>query len=1178
MKRMVRIALSVLLTLVLIGAVAYATDTAENGSNRAELHIAYLGSGDTPSPTALEPDTSDWKEGVEFWIGVYMSETTRMDNAVPEGMRSHIFARMGDSVDGGIYSTAVGLEYASLYLTPVSLEAGDEGYTGTNADQKTFLKNALYCMPKWSALASNAYDAIYANYDERQLDINGSELSELAPENRPKLMYLNMKSQSVSDRVFYDHLDDEPMYLLVAKFRIKAMPNEGVQLFSLKLDPVHFAIQTGSSGSKWRSQWNVDRTVTPDNNLKNHIDYISDLEFKFVAVDVTELDNGKYSTSYVCREPSFEQETLIGELPPGLTYERGTYSITGTCTQAGKYIFRIGTRYYSITVDKAPLTVSVDSRDTSRVYGYPNPDFRLVYSGFTQGEDQNSPSFTNDLVAPTITCEADASTPTGKVPITLSGGSATNYEFVYQDSELTITPRTLNVTAINSVPNITSTSPLTLKATATSSQFTSGELRTGDYVTLTFDVAYPDNQVSADSPFAEKTVTISNVAIAESGAGGNYVLGQVPTTAIGTVDNRNVSSIELTTPPKMEYIYGEPLDLSDMRLTVYYEAYPTPTVNLSYSDLLARMVDVEFVKNGVANPAQEGDILSVMGQNGAVIRFSANGKVWGQTEAFHVTPLELKFTIMADSREYDGTTKGTGTIKLLNTVQDDDVTASGTFTFSDASASNRLKTVDVTNIKLSGADAGNYTIASTAQAQAQIVKVSRPDEVPMPEVTVDPLTNNIQVVSPVNQEPEEGEEPVSTVEYEYTIDGGSRWQASPLFTDLVQGNTYRVQARIRGNDNHNASSPSPAAEVKVFDNRVSLYITESDNTEMVARVFTDLVIAETKSDLDNVFTLSHGYQGYWLDKDYVNETEFPYTLLRDTRLYVKTSSTEGSIIVIKKQYSTWPDRIFGEAGDRPVQILLSDENGEVDTMSNIRWESTNVNVATVDNMGNVTLVHPGTAMILIFEKGMLVAQVEVAVREPGLVDRNFSGAYIVGYPDGSFRPDSPVTRAEIAAVLNCVLKNDLQTEEQISFTDVSADAWYADAILRLARLNVFNGYPDGTFNPDGELTRAEIAVIVCKMVNLEPMEGECKFTDCGDMWATPYINAATAYGFLNGYPDGTFRPDAKLTRVQLTVVMNNLVNAADVDNDQQLRVPTDMNETHWAYDNIIRAMNTRISM
>ena len=187
-------------------------------------------------------------------------------------------------------------------------------------------------------------------------------------------------------------------------------------------------------------------------------------------------------------------------------------------------------------------------------------------------------------------------------------------------------------------------------------------------------------------------------------------------------------------------------------------------------------------------------------------------------------------------------------------------------------------------------------------------------------------------------------------------------------------------------------------------------------------------------------------------------------------------------------------------------------------------------------------------------------------------------AYLSGYPDNTFGPDRSMTRAEAAQMFYPLLP-DKDVPNTVTFSDVPADAWYAEAVNTLASLGMVEGYADGTFRPDNTITRAEFVTIAVGFADLE-IDGEARFTDVArNAWYYPYIADACAYGWIGGYPDGSFRPDNTITRAEVTVIVNNMLGrAADesyVDrHEDELRQFGDLTEAHWAWYPIAEAVNS----
>lgn len=186
-------------------------------------------------------------------------------------------------------------------------------------------------------------------------------------------------------------------------------------------------------------------------------------------------------------------------------------------------------------------------------------------------------------------------------------------------------------------------------------------------------------------------------------------------------------------------------------------------------------------------------------------------------------------------------------------------------------------------------------------------------------------------------------------------------------------------------------------------------------------------------------------------------------------------------------------------------------------------------------------------------------------------------AYLAGYPGGTFGPDQNMTRAEAAQMFyNLLLEKDV--EITVEFEDVPADAWYAKPVNTLASLGILSGVGNGRFDPDRSITRAEFTVIAMKFANTSG-GGVNIFSDVNeDDWFYSAVVDSTQYGWINGYPDGTFRPEATISRAEVTVIVNHMLGrAADrpyvIAHEEELNTFGDVNRGHWGYFHIAEATN-----
>ena len=186
-------------------------------------------------------------------------------------------------------------------------------------------------------------------------------------------------------------------------------------------------------------------------------------------------------------------------------------------------------------------------------------------------------------------------------------------------------------------------------------------------------------------------------------------------------------------------------------------------------------------------------------------------------------------------------------------------------------------------------------------------------------------------------------------------------------------------------------------------------------------------------------------------------------------------------------------------------------------------------------------------------------------------------AYLNGYGSGLFGPDDHMTRAQAAQMFYNLLL-DQEVSAAVRFTDVPADAWYARAVETLASLGMVEGVGGGKFAPERTITRAEFTVMAMRFARL-PEGGENPFSDVTSSdWFYDQVVGAVQYGWITGYTDGTFRPEATITRAEVTAITNRLLDrAADEDyvddHAGELRQFPDVSASYWAYHDIVEATN-----
>ena len=189
-------------------------------------------------------------------------------------------------------------------------------------------------------------------------------------------------------------------------------------------------------------------------------------------------------------------------------------------------------------------------------------------------------------------------------------------------------------------------------------------------------------------------------------------------------------------------------------------------------------------------------------------------------------------------------------------------------------------------------------------------------------------------------------------------------------------------------------------------------------------------------------------------------------------------------------------------------------------------------------------------------------------------------AYIVGYGNGEVRPQNNITRAEVATIFFRLLTDDVRAENLTKtnrYSDVAATSWYNTAVSTLSSMGIITGYPDGTFRPNAAITRAEFAAIAARFDN-DGDKTAAKFSDIATHWAKDEISIAYNNGWITGYPDGTFGPQRDITRAETMTLVNRVLNRQPETEDDLLpnmTVWTDnANPKAWYYLTVQEATNS----
>ena len=189
-------------------------------------------------------------------------------------------------------------------------------------------------------------------------------------------------------------------------------------------------------------------------------------------------------------------------------------------------------------------------------------------------------------------------------------------------------------------------------------------------------------------------------------------------------------------------------------------------------------------------------------------------------------------------------------------------------------------------------------------------------------------------------------------------------------------------------------------------------------------------------------------------------------------------------------------------------------------------------------------------------------------------------AYVVGYPDGMVYPQKNITRAEVATIFFRLLEDETREANMTKsngYTDMKDGAWYTCAVSTLSKMGIIKGYEDGSFKPDASISRAEFAAIAARF-DPDGDKTPATFSDVSSHWAKDEISIAANHGWIKGYEDGSFKPDQKITRAETMTLVNRVLKRLpetkdDLHKDMKTW-PDNQNESAWFYLAVQEATNS----
>lgn len=418
---------------------------------------------------------------------------------------------------------------------------------------------------------------------------------------------------------------------------------------------------------------------------------------------------------------------------------------------------------------------------------------------------------------------------------------------------------------------------------------------------------------------------------------------------------------------------------------------------------------------------------------------------------------------------------------------------------------------------------------------------------------------------------------------EYSING-TDWQTGTTFTGLENGKAYTVSARYKATETL-AASPASTADATTYKNHLVVYKVNT-STSPLAEIYTNETSATSDNDINTKILTSKPskFKAYFTDLAGKTAITYPFTLSTETTLYMSQTAGGGggggSSISIKLD----KDTVSGVVGDK-IKVTATVKG----STAKPTWTSSNEDVATVDGDGNITFVGKGTATVKVKVNGV-VKNIPVTVKEATatptpvptvkptdapVINTEYTKPYASGYDDGSFLPNNNITRGELAAMIARLSYGDDLPDGmyQASFPDVDSDAWFNKYIGYLEDKNVLSGYEDGTFRPMDTITRGEISAVIARAQRYDLISYNNIFTDVTENdWAKDYIETLADKNIVSGYEDGTFGPYSPLTRAEAVAIINRVL----VESTPIVTFTPNDIAGHWAEADILLAVNERM--
>ena len=740
---------------------------------------------------------------------------------------------------------------------------------------------------------------------------------------------------------------------------------------------------------------------------------------------------------------------------------------------------------------------------------------------------------------------------------------------------LTVTADAIKVPAVKANPNATAdvTDDSSLVLTKNNSSIVDG-----DNVTLPFTYKYAANDVKTPGT---PDVTVTEKALTGTDAA-NYSFTPATVTVKGSVTQDAMSDIEISGPTKVTYTYPdlEP-NFSGLEVNAVYgtgaSATKAPVTNYKLLD-----------KDG-----NEFDKTAKLPYGDTTITVSYTEGSVTKTKTITLTakkkPIKLSEIQFEASKAYgDDNVNASATLPTgaIEAADADKVKLTFKAEFATPEQVGDAQKVTFSDFKFAkvgeGTEdvSGNYVLVNdegteiaadkTVEGTGKITQGTQVAPV-APTVSVDQKTNNIVVAGPLGDN------------IEYSING-TDWQTGTTFTGLENGKAYTVYARYKATETL-AASPASTADATTYKNHLVVYKVNT-STSPLAEIYTNETSATSDNDINTkILTAKPSkFKAYFTDLAGKTAITYPFTLSTETTLYMSQTAGGGGGGGRSVSIKLDKDTVSGVVGDK-IKVTAT----VTGSTAKPTWTSSNEDVATVDENGNITLVGKGTATVKVKVNGV-VKNIPVTVKEATatptpvptvkptdapVINTEYTKPYASGYDDGSFLPNNNITRGELAAMIARLSYGDDLPDGmyQASFPDVDSDAWFNKYIGYLEDKDVLSGYEDGTFRPMDTITRGEISAVIARAQRYDLISYNGIFTDVTENdWAKDYIETLADKNIVSGYEDGTFGPYSPLTRAEAVAIINRvLVESTPI----VTFTPNDI-AGHWAEADILLAVNERM--